>query len=831
MILRTIFFILLVHCANAQSKVEKFDKFQSSYHLEKVYVNNDKPFYLLGDTIWCQVVFVDGRTHQFFDASPIVYVDWMNADGELLNDYMLKIDQGLASFEIPTGYDDEAGEFILRAYTQYQRNFDQAYLFQKSIKIFSDSMDVDMPTESDNENFSTKLFPEGGEIITGLNNKVAVKAQNSEGENLEYTGVLIDTDEKEIVSFKSYNEGIGFFEFTPKAGQSYKVKINCEDNEKLFDLPTALDQGYTISINTRAKDYLSINLASNKKALLKGATLIGQVRGQLFLEQDLGEGAEQLLKIPRDQIPSGVLHFTLFDDKDRPVCQRLTFNKNPIEAVDISVDHGKPYYDQREKVNLKIKTSQLEKIIPSSFSVSVYNKDIIPSGSNDLNILNYLLLQSDLKGRIDNINQYFIEDNAKTNFLLDLLMLTHGWSRFTWQDILKEDFPSMEFATAESLPIIGVVHKHNKDQPVKADVFLSILSKADFTTTNMTTEEDGIFYFKGFEFRDTTEVLIQANVHDPKKRKKLKEGERKRTGNTNVDIEILELDKLVFEESVTIHNYLHDKNVINDLGKEFAEIKETDYLYHPEWSIDLEEVTIKGSRKTIKQKKEEDLKGKMKKRGMFYFPSSQKIFLDDLPGGGAIYQDIFQIIKGRVPGVEIKGTGIERYALIRNTVNIIDGDIPATIMVDGFELTDAGAAQINLENVLAIDVIKGLSASSVFGSSGAGGVISIITKSPDDFQKKGKKKRVKGSINIQNPGFYNAREFYTPNYDQKSISHQQPNLNTTLYWEPMIRIGKKEKQISFFTGDRGGKYYVKVEGITENGFPFVHFEEFTITDE
>ena len=829
--IRIILFLLIAQSAVGQETIEKFENYQNSHHLEKVYVNHDKPFYLLGDTIWCQAVFVDGRTHQFFNASPIVYVDWINSEGELVDNYLLKIDQGLASWHIPTRYTDRAGEYVLRAYTQYQRNFEQDYLFQKNIQIFSDSLITESQDVSNTDNFLANFYPEGGEMVVGLNSKVAVKVQSEAGDNLSYSAVLTDGDDNEIKTFKSYNEGIGFFEFTPESGKAYVAKIRCDGIEKSVELPKPLKEGYTININGRAKDYIVINLASNKNKLLKDASLVGHVRGQIFLNQELKEGASQQLKIPRNQVPSGILHFTVFDDKDRPVCERLTFNKNPNEKVDVAVNLSKPYFAQREKMEFEVVPSTTDQIVPSSLSVSVFNKDVIPTGTNDLSIVNYLLLQSDLKGRINDLNQYFLKDDTKTNFLIDLLMLTHGWSRFTWQDILKEEMPSMEFATAEDIPIIGIVRKHKKDQPVKADVFLSILSKSDFSSTNITTEDDGIFYFKGFEFKDTTDILIQANIHDPKKKNKLKIGESKRTGNSNVDIEILELDNLLIDQSITIENNILEGGLASELAKEFAEIKRIDYMYHPEWSINLDEVTIKGSRKTVRENKLDDLENKMKDRGMIYFPSSQKIFLDDLPMGGAIYQDIFQLLRGRVPGVQIKGLGVEKYALIRNAANFQDGDIPATIMVDGFQLSDAGATQINLQNILAIDVIKGLYATSVFGESGAGGVISIITRTPGDFSPTGTKKKVKGSVNIQSPGFFNAKEFYTPNYDKKSISHQQPNLNTTIYWEPMVRIGKKAKKFSFFTGDRGGNYVVKVEGITESGYPFMHLEEFTISEE
>jgi len=827
MLQRIVLLLLIVNNVAAQTAVEKFENYQNSHHLEKVYINHDKPFYLLGDTIWCQVFFVDAKTHQFFDASPIVHVDLIDSDNSIVGNYLLKIDQGLASFQIPTSYNDKAGEYILRGYTQYQRNFEQDYLFQKNVIVVDDSIAINNADENTKpQEFNAQFFPEGGEIVSGLSNKIALKVQNQNGDNLSYTGVVVDENGNEIKTFISYNEGISFFEFTPQLNKIYSVKIGYDNRERSFELPKALSEGYTINVDSRSQKHLLIKLASNKKQLLGGASIVGQIRGQVFMNEPLKKTGQQKLKLPRDKMPSGILHFTVLDDKGRPVCERIAFNKNPKESIDVMVDLNKEIYSQREKIEFEIRTTHLEKTVLSSYSVSVYNKDVIPVGDNDLNIVNYLLLQSDLKGRISNVNQYFLVDDHRTNFSLDLLMLTHGWSRFTWQDILKEQKPSLEYTTSEDIPFMGIVRKHNNNKPVKADVFLNVLSNTDFSRTKMITEEDGLFYFKGFEFKDTTDILIQANVHNSKKKKK--ESESNRSGDTKVDIEILELEKLEFDPSVTNSNNILKGVSLVDLANEFAEKKRSDFYYNPEWLINLQEVTVKGSRMTEREKKIENLRDIYKERGIFYFSSSQKIFMDDLPLNGGGYTDIFQVLKGRLPGVQIKGFVPNQYAVLRNASSL-NGDIPAIIMVDGFQLADGGGNPIDVQNILAIDVIKGLAATSIFGSAGAGGVISIITKSPEDSTYRGTDKKVKGSINIQSPGFFNAKEFYTPNYEKKEISHQQPNLNTTLYWEPMIQT-VEAKNISFFAGDKAGNYFIKIEGITDTGIPFVDFKEFSVGD-
>ena len=168
---------ILLFTASAQSIEEKFKNHQSSFGVEKVYIHHNQPYYAPGDTIWCKAYLVDGQGHQAFDAQPILYADWIDPEGRILNTYILKVKDGGAPFEIPTAKTDAGGTYALRGYTLYQKNFDEHYLFQKEVRLI-DSLALpaeETGREKGNE-FSIRFYPEGGELVSGLNGKVAFKA-------------------------------------------------------------------------------------------------------------------------------------------------------------------------------------------------------------------------------------------------------------------------------------------------------------------------------------------------------------------------------------------------------------------------------------------------------------------------------------------------------------------------------------------------------------------------------------------------------------------------------------------------------------------------------
>ncbi|MFK7983255.1 MAG: hypothetical protein AB8G86_24960, partial [Saprospiraceae bacterium] len=450
--------------------------------------------------------------------------------------------------------------------------------------------------------------------------------------------------------------------------------------------------------------------------------------------------------------------------------------------------------------------------------VTVYNKAIFSDGTSLANIKNYLLLQSDLRGRINNINQYFEKDDAKSRTLLDYVMLTHGWRRFNWQDVLTEKPTPIIFPTEESISFAGKIMKdNNRDVPVKGDVYLSIMDANNFTSTNLTTDEDGLFYFKGLDILAPTEVLFQGNIHNAKKKKKQKEGQAARTGSKYVKFELLSLHDIDFNDSISLKGIPYNKEAQKLFATEVNRIRKVDTIYHPEWSIDLDAVTVKATRLAESQKKEADTKKKFKDRGLFYSATSQKVYMDDLAAGGAIYLDIYEVIRNRVGGAQIINTDEGKEVLLR-AQSSLQNPTYASIELDGTLVSAGTAASIDPSNIDMIDIKRGLNATAVYGEAGNGGVITIITKDPAANVRN---ISTPGVLSIAHPGYHQARTFYVPDYENDSFARQKPDYRTTLYWNPDAKLEGEPLPLQFYTGDKLSEFLIFIEGITTDGMPFV----------
>ena len=87
------------------------------------------------------------------------------------------------------------------------------------------------------------------------------------------------------------------------------------------------------------------------------------------------------------------------------------------------------------------------------------------------------------------------------------------------------------------------------------------------------------------------------------------------------------------------------------------------------------------------------------------------------------YTNIYDYLRGRVPGVEIVGTSIRIRGI--NTT----GNTDALIILDGMEVSDI--SDLNPMDVKSVEVLKD-AASTMYGMRGANGVVIIKTKGAGD---------------------------------------------------------------------------------------------------
>ena len=130
--------------------------------IEKVYLEPDRPDYLAGDTIWFSAFVIDNLLMDSTSISKILYVDLINADNILEKHLKLLIKNGRARGDFSLNKELKSGIFRIRAYTQWMRNFQGDYLFEKDIPVYQSDINnlivVDPVIKKSSEGDSVNLY-------------------------------------------------------------------------------------------------------------------------------------------------------------------------------------------------------------------------------------------------------------------------------------------------------------------------------------------------------------------------------------------------------------------------------------------------------------------------------------------------------------------------------------------------------------------------------------------------------------------------------------------------------------------------------------------------
>ena len=595
------FLLHLSSLAAQNTKIAKrLEEFKEQQKQEKVYLHLNKPYYSLQETIWFKAYLVDAQTHFPNSNSQVIYVDLIDPNGQLLSSRMLHATgANHSSFELPP--DAQAGQYIIRAYTQYMRNFDPSFFYRKAFMIYDlrlkNNNSVSSKHQESDRPFRLQFFPEGGELISGFPMNVAFEARDTSGRPIDLEGEIVDQDGQLVTRFRTSYQGSGFFNIKAEKGKTYFAKVNYQFFFYEFPLPNASENGFVLKVNNNQVDRLKVILLSSYAKGLKGAYLIGHSRGTIFCNMDdLIEN--EVISFPKEKLPLGLLHFTLFDSKGKPRAERLVFNDWGLDEELIKVFQPYSFYYPRQKVELQLQVNETLRAIPLSLSASVTDQAVVKYPSSSENCQSYFLLNSDLKNPIKNASYYLQDINPQKRFLLDLLLMTKGWRRFRWEDIQSKKKAEHFFQAELGYSITGyTTSKNNESQRVASNVMLTSLSE-NFYVDQFTTDESGFFKFTNLPYLDTVNFTLQGeslNIKKKKKRKRKEQGAIKLEGRRDVKIhletmfkpEVQDLTVLPIDAPSSLADYLRYERQSNLV----------DSVYKTDWEIDLDEVVVKSTRK------------------------------------------------------------------------------------------------------------------------------------------------------------------------------------------------------------------------------------------
>ena len=785
--------------------IEKLSSYNQQLPVEKVYVQTDRDNYVPGETIWLKGYLFEGIGHGIDSASRVLYVDLVDADkNRVVQQIKLKADKGQAPGQLALPDSLLTGTYLLQAYTGWMRNFPADYYFTKTLTILRAD---DVPERATKVVLKPdlQLLPEGGQMVMGINSRIAFKALNSSGKSMDINGFVLNNQNDTVMGFGSLHLGMGTFSVTPEPNQTYRVFARAAGSKEFFEypMPTAQPLGFVMTVDNvsnpnNVKVFIQHNKTSSapEAGLPEGAgrvTLVAQTRGVVVqvVQAPLTKKAF-LIQLPRDKFLDGIAQLTLFDEKNVPVCERLVFIDRK-DRLTVKLTPGKATYKPREAVEVDVTvTDPAGKPVETTLSLAATDEKLAPSfESNPGSLVSHLLLTSDLVGVVEQPGNYFEEKNQNRVQQLDWLMMTQGWRRFTWPEVLTGTVPPLQYVVEDGLLLSGKVSRPNNK--VAENVMMTfLLMKKDSTRQMLMGQSDelGQFMTTGMDFYDSTGIFVQALTQ--------------KGGLRDYTITLDQLAKpTVRITKVPYNSLLLGPDALADFLKRTNEYLEIERQIQRNKEVLLQAVTVKAKREVPRDT-----------RRMLYSTPDKTVKFNPMITGGAI--TFLDVIRSRLAGVQVIGSGFDAKVQIRGAANF-GGVIEPAYFMDGMSSTKDALMSISVSDIDAVDVLTGAGASIMAGSNGAGGVINVLTKrGAPNYDYKADK--TPGTLATRMVGYAPVREFYAPRYDTPKPEHSRPNYRATLHWSPMLRTNADGKAtVTFFASDARTKLRIIAEGATISG--------------
>ena len=279
------------------------------------------------------------------------------------------------------------------------------------------------------------IYPEGGDLIAGLPNRIYVEGRTPAKKPADLTGIIVNSKGKEVATFRTEHEGRGRFSFTPAKGEAYSLRVTEPAGIKTaFALPTVKESGVVISsvsdITPRQEDVV-VRVGSTSGGVY-GVTLTQRGKEFSFKRISLRpyQTSDVTFTLPKSL--DGVIVATVYDGHNTPMAERLLF-RQPDNNLKVAIIADRTDYVPGDKVTLRVTTTdETGKPVGAVVGLTVTDSSVlemIEKREQAPSLPVMVLLEDDVQNLSD-AHVYLDESNPKAPLATDLLLGTQGWRRF-----------------------------------------------------------------------------------------------------------------------------------------------------------------------------------------------------------------------------------------------------------------------------------------------------------------------------------------------------------------------------------------------------------------
>ena len=539
--------------------------FNKLYPHEKVYLHFDNTGYFKGETIWYKAYVVrnddisssdaaaggtEGRVRNKLrptDISKVLYVELVSPGGDILETQKLHIgDDGGCEGQFALDSIIGSGFYEVRAYTRYMTNWGAEAMFSRVFPVFekpeqygdyshpvisktlykdrnpnvrmADSLYFSAAadgvyTNDEPKKINARFFPEGGDMIAGIRCRVAMLVVDDNGAAYSGRGEVVNEKGDKICDVVTDSTGRALVSLIPSADQLYLSMQNPKGKIQKIAFPEAKIEGCSMMFDAVSDDMnVEIRCSGGVCGQELGYALMHE--GQLFsCDTMLAEPLIEL-ELLRSTMPEGVNQFTVFDARGRIMAERLFFICPKGEAADsITFTTETSNIGPCSEVEITAHT-----VPNTTFSFSALDYGAMTGGRQG-NASTWMLLSSDVKGYIADIDWYFEADDAEHRRGADLLMMVQGWRRYDWNLMAGNKWFETVQPIEDRLYLYGKLREYRKKNPVAnvaVDTYL-YNKHGQSLSGSTTTDANGSYILNLPDVSGEWQLQIFTKINDKRK--------------------------------------------------------------------------------------------------------------------------------------------------------------------------------------------------------------------------------------------------------------------------------------------------------------------------
>ena len=459
---------------------------------ERAYLHTDREEFNPGEHIFFKAYVVNLKTQQRWTPSRVLKLELRDSEDNVIDKQFHALNNGVSKGAFKLSNRIKEGSYQLLAYTRWMQNYGEHIFFSKDIRI--GQLEASGTAKSSAVLTDFTFYPEGGQLIGGIPNRMVIYAKSSTGEAVPFEAEIEDAGQDNSFPVNTYGQGMGQLTFTPTANKAYYLQL--KDGSQ-YPLPPVLTSGYTLKINNLDPGEIFIQSERQGITTSQNVFIQGWIDDKPCFENELSYNDEGVakLEVSKSGLPIGKVDFRLVDENGQKLAERpvwITAQGQLDIQIEQVVSGGRKGDQHTFKITVKDKNGQP---VQTDLSISVLSNT------------------SEEKAAISNPT-YELSNGRKERFLEDLKVLSRS-GHLEGEDGFPEE---IVYPIQKGLEIVGYAYDLNNELLINEDIQLLGVSDSLWIAREVQTDATGLLRIQDLDFEGDTQIIFRATGEDSRER-------------------------------------------------------------------------------------------------------------------------------------------------------------------------------------------------------------------------------------------------------------------------------------------------------------------------